>query len=62
MTRLVQTLDSKQGHCDYPFILLFDSPGATASEAIRLLDLLEPFGNLTVLERPPAVVKVTVPL
>ncbi len=52
MTRLVQTLDSKEGRRDYPFVLLFDSPGTTASEAIRLLDLLEPFGNLTVLERP----------
>ncbi len=52
MSRLVQTLDSNPDRADYPFVLLFDSPGTSLREAIRLLDLLEPFGNLTVLERP----------
>jgi CheY-like chemotaxis protein len=52
MTRLVQTLESKPERADFPFVLLFDSPGPTACEAVRLLDLLEPFGNLTVLQRP----------
>ncbi len=51
MTRLVQTLDGKPERAEYPFVLLFGCPGET-SEAIRLLDLLEAFGNLTVLERP----------
>lgn len=52
MSRLVQTLDCSPDRADFPFVLLFDSPGTTAKDAIRLLDLLEPFGNLTVLERP----------
>ncbi|HKI38602.1 MAG TPA: ATP-binding protein [Gemmataceae bacterium] len=49
---LVELLGRQPPWSDFPLLIFFDGGGESLSTALRMLDILEPFGNVTVLERP----------
>jgi CheY-like chemotaxis protein len=51
-SRLVAALERQPAWSDLPLVLLFNRADGDAGIAIRLLSMLEPLGQLTVLERP----------
>ncbi len=52
MRRLVEVVGRQPPWSDFPLLLLFSGGGESAATAVRMLDMLEPLGNVTVLERP----------
>ena len=49
---LVDLLGRQPLWSDFPLVVFFGSGGETTRTSLRLLDLLEPLGNVTILERP----------
>jgi CheY-like chemotaxis protein len=52
MEKLVQTLGDQASWSDFPLVILFGEIGALSQTHVRMLDLLEPLGNVAVLQRP----------
>jgi signal transduction histidine kinase/CheY-like chemotaxis protein len=52
MSRLTDYLRRQAEWSDFPLVVLFDNAVATADASLRMLAMLEPLGNLTLLERP----------
>jgi signal transduction histidine kinase len=52
MRRLVALLGRQPPWSDFPLFIFFNGGGETVGTALRMLDMLEPLGNVTILERP----------
>jgi signal transduction histidine kinase/CheY-like chemotaxis protein len=52
MQRLVDLLGRQPPWSDFPLLICFNAGGETIGTALRMLDMLEPLGHVTVLERP----------
>jgi signal transduction histidine kinase/CheY-like chemotaxis protein len=52
MSRLTEFLQRQAPWSDFSLVVLFDNVVATAEASLRMLAMLEPLGNLTLLERP----------
>jgi signal transduction histidine kinase/CheY-like chemotaxis protein len=50
--RLIALLGQQPAWSDFPLLIFFNGGGETVGTALRMLDILEPLGNVTVLERP----------
>jgi signal transduction histidine kinase/CheY-like chemotaxis protein len=50
--RLVEALGQQPPWSDFPLVIFFASGTDTAATSRRMLDILEPLGNVTILERP----------
>jgi signal transduction histidine kinase len=50
--RLVEALHRQPRWSDFPLVVLFNSGGQTTQTSRRMLAILEPLGNVSVLERP----------
>jgi signal transduction histidine kinase len=49
---LVDLLGRQAPWSDFPLLIFFNGGGESLNTALRMLDILEPLGNVTVLERP----------
>ncbi len=54
MKCLVEALGKQALWSDFPLLILFGGIGRTPETHLRMLDLLEPLGNATILQRPVA--------
>jgi signal transduction histidine kinase/CheY-like chemotaxis protein len=52
MSRLTEVLQGQPPWSDFPLVVLFDNTVTTTEAGLRMLDMLGPLGNLTLLERP----------
>lgn len=52
MQRLVELLGRQSLWSDFPVLVLFAASSQTPETALRMLSMLEPLGNVTVLDRP----------
>jgi signal transduction histidine kinase/CheY-like chemotaxis protein len=52
MSLLTGTLQGQPSWSTFPLVVLFDHAVTTAEDAVRLLGMLEPLGDVTTLERP----------
>jgi signal transduction histidine kinase/CheY-like chemotaxis protein len=52
MSRLTEALQGQPPWSDFPLVVLFDNTVTTTEAGLRMLDMLGPLGNLTLLERP----------
>lgn len=52
MKGLLEVLAQQEPWADFPLIVLFHRIAKSADAQLRMLDLLEPLGNVTVLQRP----------
>jgi signal transduction histidine kinase/ActR/RegA family two-component response regulator len=52
MERLIDLLGCQPPWSDFPLLLFFNSGGERIDTALRMLDMLAPLGNVTILERP----------
>jgi signal transduction histidine kinase/CheY-like chemotaxis protein len=52
MQRLVEALGRQPPWSDFPLVIFFTSGTDTAATSRRMLGILEPLGNVTILERP----------
>src|SRR5262249_8531031 len=50
--RLIDRLESQPAWSDFPLLIFFNGGGETVGTALRMLDILAPLGNVTILERP----------
>jgi signal transduction histidine kinase/CheY-like chemotaxis protein len=50
--RLIARLGQQPPWSDFPLLIFFNGGGETVGTALRMLDMLEPLGNVTILERP----------
>ena len=53
---LVEILVQQESWSDFPLLILFDRIEQTAATGLRMLDLLEPLGNVTILQEPVSAV------
>ncbi len=49
---LIDLLARQPRWSDFPLLIFFNGGGESLNSALRMLDILEPLGNVTVLERP----------
>ena len=52
MPRLVDLVARQPPWSDFPLLLFFGSNAESPATALRMLDMLQPLGNVTILERP----------
>jgi signal transduction histidine kinase len=52
MQRLVDLFGRQPPWSDFPLLIFFEGGGGSAGTALRMLDMLQPLGNVTILERP----------
>src|SRR5262249_28308951 len=52
MQRLVERCGRQPPWSDFPLLIFLGGGGESAGTALRMLDMLEPLGNVTILERP----------
>ncbi len=52
MERLIDLFGQQPPWSDFPLLLFFNSGGERIDTALRMLDMLTPLGNVTILERP----------
>src|SRR5438128_1894092 len=52
MQRLIDLLGRQPPWSDFPLLIFFNGGGESVGTALRMLDMLEPLGNVTILERP----------
>jgi signal transduction histidine kinase/CheY-like chemotaxis protein len=52
LQRLDEALGRQPPWCDFPLVIFFNRGGETTQTSRRMLAILEPLGNVTVLERP----------
>jgi len=53
---LVRLLGNQASWSDFPLVILFGEIGPLLQTHVRMLDLLEPLGNVAILQRPPSAI------